>query len=84
MLMQSEDIQRVGISIKRYGTWRETVTRYASYKGLVPQALARFDVLTSEGMMEQWAALKALDEICCADVLIDNQSTGIEKINSLN
>jgi len=82
--MNYDEANRIGVSIKRYGTWRETVVRYASYKGLIAAAVTRFDVLVAEGFAEPWAALRAIDEHCCADILVDNSSSGIERVRSVN
>ena len=80
----TDDANRIGVSIKRYGTWRETVARYASYKNLTALAVTRFDVLVSMGVAEPWAALRAIDEHACADIMIDNSSSGIEQQRSVN
>lgn len=81
---QPNDLTRVGVMIERCGTWRETVIRYAGYKHLEGPCLYRYDVLVNEGMMEPWAALKALDEHCCADVVMDKSHMGIETYVDVN
>lgn len=78
------DPDRVGIMIKRRGSWRETVAFYGAYKDLGPQCVARFDVLVAAGMVEPWAALKALDDHCCADIIVGNQVSSIKQVSTIN
>lgn len=73
-------MSRVGVMISQRGSWRDTVAFYASHKNLIAQCTSRYDDLVSDGMAEPWAALKALDEHCCADLIVDSQTHQINKI----
>lgn len=74
---------RVGIIIRRHGTWRETVAHYGSYRDLSSECVARYDSLVLDGWVPAWAALRALDDHCCADVIMSNETMPIERVNKM-
>lgn len=80
------ELGRVGILISKRGTWRNTVAHYATIKDCSPQALDFYDQLIEAGWIEYWAALRAVDQFACADVIFDaNAITQDEyKKSSLN
>lgn len=68
------DPDRIGVMIRRRGTWRETVAFYGSHRNLTSQCVARYDSLVLDGWQEAWAALRALDDHNCADIIISNET----------
>ena len=78
------DPNRIGVMVKRRGTWRETVEFYAAHRGLGSECLAHFDKLIIDGWIPAWAALRALDDYSCTDIIVDNQASTVQKRSVLN
>jgi len=78
------DLGRVGIEIRRRESesWRDLVSRYAALKDRVSPCIIKFDELVTAGFAEPWAALKALDEHGCTDVIVDTQHIDARVIGS--
>ena len=72
--MQICEPHRVGILIVKKGSWRETVAHYARVKNVIPAATSMYDDLVSKGWVEPWAALRAIDQYCCADIIVNAES----------
>lgn len=70
----ASDPDRIGVMIKRRGTWRQTVAFYGSHRNLGPQCVKLYDALVADGWIEAWAALRALDDHNCADIIISSET----------
>jgi hypothetical protein len=72
---------RVGIEIRREGSWRDTVAKYARHKNLTAACIAMYDALIEDGFAEPWAALRSLDLHGCTDLIVDAQHLDMRKIH---
>lgn len=75
-----EDLNKIGVVIDRHGSWRETVIYYARHRNRISAAIKIFDECLERGMAEPWAALRALDDTCCADIISDKQIHPIRQL----
>lgn len=72
--MLSPNLNRIGVVIVKKGSWRETVIHYAKMKDRVHHAVNFYDKLIKDGWVEAWAALRAVDEVCCADMIMNEEA----------
>lgn len=71
--MLMENPERIGYIINRApgASWRDTVVHYARHRNLISECVNLYDKLVNEeGWQEPWAALRALDQFCCADIIV--------------
>ena len=70
-----DELDRVGIEITRKPdeTWENLVVRYAGLRNLIMPCLTAYHAYVEEGIDPPYAALKALSEHACTDLIIDEQ-----------
>ncbi len=79
-----EDPDRIGVMVKRRGTWRETVEYYGAHRNLAHQCVAQYDALIDSGWVPAWAALRALDDHCCADIIVADETLPVQAQRTVN
>lgn len=77
---------RIGIELNRKTNeaWHEVVSRYAAIRNKAFAATEEYHKLVAKGAAPPFAALRALMEFGCTDVIISDQHLTAENIANFN